>query len=157
MKSQTHHGDDVKSTAKRIGKGVVHQAVETVTFSIGQDAPRAGFIGEGEIELEEGEYFCGEALGFPDIDKAEAEGWVTGKIIGYTSPINRREKELLEKYGLSKENFKMEALPEVSSKGTYRTLLSPLRDFSFQNNTFRFSLASGSYATVALREFMDSK
>ncbi|MFH1520492.1 MAG: tRNA pseudouridine(13) synthase TruD [Candidatus Micrarchaeota archaeon] len=112
--------------------------------------------GESELELEEGEYYCGETRGFPDIDKAEAEGWITGKLIGYTTPTNTREKELLEKFSMSKENFKLKEIPEVASKGTYRTILSPLKDFSYQNETFRFSLGSGSYATVALREFLDT-
>ncbi|VVC03031.1 putative tRNA pseudouridine synthase D [Candidatus Bilamarchaeum dharawalense] len=112
-------------------------------------------IGEADLELEQGEYFCGETLGFPDIGKSESEGWICGKLIGYTSPINDREKEILEKFGLSKENFKIKEIPEIASKGTYRPILSPLRDFSFSNATFRFSLTSGSYATVALREFLD--
>ena len=114
-------------------------------------------LSEGEIELEEGEYFCGETLGFPDIGKMEAEGWICGKIIGYGTPLNEREDRLMEELGISKEAFKMKALPEIRSKGTYRTLLTPLRDFNLQSGRFNFSLPSGSYATVAMREFMDRK
>ncbi|MBU0528041.1 MAG: tRNA pseudouridine(13) synthase TruD [Candidatus Micrarchaeota archaeon] len=110
-------------------------------------------ISEG-IELEEGEYFCGETLGFPDVKKADAEGWICGKLIGYQTPLNEREKELLEKFGMTKENFRMKHIPEIASKGTYRTLLAPLKDFNHDNNIFRFALQSGSYATVAMREFI---
>jgi tRNA pseudouridine13 synthase len=109
------------------------------------------------LELEKGEYYCGERFGFPDTSKAEAEGWITARLIGYDSPVNAREQELLERLGMQRDAFRMKAMPEIASKGTYRTLLAPMKDFNFQADTFRFSLPAGSYATVALREFMDSK
>ena len=111
-------------------------------------------ISEGGIELEEGEYFCGETLGFPDISKAEPEGWVCGKIIGYGTPLNERERDIMERLGIEKEAFRMKILPEVGSKGTYRTALAPLKDFNISDDTFRFSLPAGCYATIAMREFM---
>lgn len=113
----------------------------------------------GVLELEEGEYFCGETLGFPDLNKTEGEGWISAKLIGYNTPLNKREKELFETLGIQKDAFRMKELPEVASKGTYRTLLAPLKDFNFiaDTTTFKFALPSGSYATVAMREFMDSK
>jgi tRNA pseudouridine13 synthase len=111
-------------------------------------------LAEGQPELEEGEYFCGEALGFPDIAKADAEGWICGKIIGYGSPLNERERALLEELQVSKDAFKVKALPEIRSKGTYRTLLAPMKDFNYSSGRFHFSLPSGSYATIAMREFM---
>jgi tRNA pseudouridine13 synthase len=106
------------------------------------------------LELEKGEYYCGEALGFPDISRAEAEGWIAARLIGYDSPLNAREQELLERLGMQRDAFRMKAMPEIASKGTYRTLLAPMKDFNFQADTFRFALPAGSYATVALREFM---
>ncbi len=109
---------------------------------------------EQGIELEEGEYFCSEKNGFPDVKSADAEGWICAKIIGYSSPLNKREKELLAKHGIDKEVFRLKHLPEIASKGTYRTLLAPLKDFNYADGIFSFSLPSGSYATVAMREFM---
>jgi tRNA pseudouridine13 synthase len=118
-------------------------------------------IREGPLELEEGEYYCGETLGFPDLNKTEAEGWICGKLIGYGTPLNERERALLEEIGVEKEAFKMKHLPEIRSKGTYRALLAPLKDFKVSGSEsrvmFRFALPSGSYATVAMREFMDGK
>jgi tRNA pseudouridine13 synthase len=119
-------------------------------------------ISEGEVELEHGEYFCGETFGFPDMKKNECEGWIAAKLIGYTSPVNEREKKLMEEIGIKKENFRLKDLPEISSKGSYRTLMAPMKEFSFKSDSdtsilFRFSLASGSYATVAMREFLDPK
>lgn len=111
------------------------------------------------LELERGEYFCGESLGFPDIEKMEAEGWITGKLIGYGTPLNEREKVFLEKIKIDKDAFRMKSIPEIASKGTHRTLLAPLKDFDFNagESVFRFSLASGCYATVAMREFLNKK
>jgi tRNA pseudouridine13 synthase len=114
-------------------------------------------ITEGALELERGEYFCGERLGFPDIGKAEAEGWICGKLIGYQTSLNEREKRLMGELNISKDEFRMKAIPEVGSKGSYRTLLAPMKDFNLSEEkglAFRFSLQSGSYATVAMREFI---
>jgi tRNA pseudouridine13 synthase len=115
--------------------------------------------GGGALELEEGEYFCGETFGFPDLNKTEGEGWISAKLIGYNTPLNKREKAVFDTCGIQKDAFRMKALPEVASKGSYRTLLAPLKDFNFfaDTTTFKFALPSGSYATVAMREFMDSK
>ncbi len=109
------------------------------------------------LELEKGEYYCGETVGFPDISKAEAEGWITAKLIGYDSPVNGREQAMLDRLGMARDAFRMKAMPEIASKGAYRTLLAPMKDFNFQKDTFRFALPAGAYATVALREFMDRK
>jgi tRNA pseudouridine13 synthase len=116
-------------------------------------------LASGPLELEEGEYFCGEAHGFPDISKTEGEGWIAGRLIGFNTMLNPREKELLGALGMGKDAFRMKAMPELASKGAYRTLLAPLKDFKFDSEsvTFGFALPSGSYATVAMREFMDSK
>jgi len=127
-----------------------------------------GFVGgtSGEtvrgnvgLVLERGEYYCGETLGFPDINKTEAEGWIAGKIIGYETPLNAREEALLEKLNIQKELFRLKSLPEIASRGTYRTLLAPMKDFNFNSDScvFRFSLPAGAYATVAMREFTDAK
>ncbi len=114
------------------------------------------------LELQEGEYYCGERMGFPDISKHESEGWVVAKLIGSSSPLNDRERALLDDFGINKEAFRMKILPEVAAKGSYRPIIVPLRDFTTAQNAggvmcFKFSLPSGSYATVAMREFMEVK
>ena len=118
-------------------------------------------LDEGKVELEKGEYFCQTKNGFPSIDVASEEGIIAGKLIGYETALNEREKDYLEKTDLKKEDFKLTLLPEISSKGTYRPLFSPLVGFDFKSgsdfSTFKFSLPSGCYATMALREFLDKK
>jgi tRNA pseudouridine13 synthase len=109
---------------------------------------------------EGGEYVCGEnSYGFPDLNKKSKskKGWLVCKIIGYETKLNKREKELLEKEEITQSAFKLRSFPEISSRGSLRTFFAPLRNFSFRRNTFSFELPSGSYATAALREFMDRK
>lgn len=113
-------------------------------------------VKEGEMAPEEGEYFCAERSGFPVIEE-KGHAWLCGRIIGHETKPNAREQEILDRHGISPRDFKIKSIPEISSKGAYRTLLAPYLDFSFSGNKFRFSLPSGSYATSLLREFMDAK
>ncbi|MEM3596707.1 MAG: tRNA pseudouridine(13) synthase TruD [Candidatus Bathyarchaeia archaeon] len=76
------------------------------------------------------------------------------------------EKEILEEEGVSQENFKVESIPEISSKGELRTMITPLRNFALDEILkdsanpskkavkLHFMLLRGSYATVLLREIM---
>ncbi len=114
----------------------------------------SGRLAEGKLELEGGEHYCGEKSGFPNPGMASNSGWIAGKIIGYETELNERETELLERFEMRKEDFRVQALPEINSKGTFRTLLAPMKDFEYKENVFAFSLPSGSYATSVLREFI---
>jgi len=113
-------------------------------------------IKEGELKAEDGEFFCAEKHGFPDMEFRQESGWLCGKLLGYESTPNEREQELLDELSIRIEDFKVRGIPEIGSRGSYRTLFAPMKDFSFSGDTFRFALGSGCYATVALREFIDS-
>jgi tRNA pseudouridine13 synthase len=76
------------------------------------------------------------------------------------------ERRILEEEQVSPDNFKIETMPEISSRGELRTAITPLQDFSVDAisddavNSLRsqvdlsFMLYRGSYATVLLREIM---
>ncbi|MEM3577178.1 MAG: tRNA pseudouridine(13) synthase TruD [Candidatus Bathyarchaeia archaeon] len=76
------------------------------------------------------------------------------------------EKEILEEEGVFQENFKVKSIPEISSKGELRTMITPSRNFALdeilKDSTnpsknavkMHFMLLRGSYATVLLREIM---
>jgi tRNA pseudouridine13 synthase len=78
------------------------------------------------------------------------------------------EREILEKEKVAPQQFRIALMPEISAAGGIRTALSPIMDFSIgepnidsANPSKRmvrlgFMLGKGSYATVALREFMKS-
>lgn len=73
------------------------------------------------------------------------------------------EKQILEAEGVSKEDFKVIAMPEAAEKGKLRTVATLINEFSLEKtlasqteNIARvaFMLHRGSYATVLLREIM---
>lgn len=123
------------------------------------------------LEFEEGDMTCGENFyGFPDVENVRADKngkFLVGRTIGYETKPSETERALLEREGISVENFKIKSFPELSSKGAPRVLLAPLKDFEFEYaegeregdsiGVFRFSIPPGAYATVALREFLDEK
>ena len=110
-----------------------------------------------KMRLEEGEYECSRNwYGFPEVERIDGT-FPVGKIIGYASKPNKREKEILEKEGIKAEDFRIKSIPEISSAGAYRPLLVPIKDFNFEyeKNLYEFELPSGAYATIAMREFLD--
>jgi tRNA pseudouridine13 synthase len=76
------------------------------------------------------------------------------------------EKQVLEEEGISPENFKIKAMPEISARGELRTAMTPLNNFSLDEVSedsvnpskyeakVSFTLYRGSYATIVLREIM---
>ena len=85
----------------------------------------------------------------------------TGNLVGYDTKPNEREREVLEGLSIEPEQFRLKGMPELGSKGSRRPLLAELKDFSFTQEEgggrFRFALGAGSYATMALREFIDQR
>jgi len=111
-------------------------------------------IKDGMVRKEDGEFYCSSnSYGFPEPEKPGMD-WLCGKLLGYNSNPNEREKALLERHEISLDAFKIKEMPELSSKGHYRPLLSTFKDFKFKQGVFMFSLPAGAYATSALREFM---
>jgi len=79
------------------------------------------------------------------------------------------EREIMLEEAISMENFQVSALPEMSSKGELRSIVTPVKDlqvseiFDDSISTSRraakitFTLNRGSYATVVLRELMKTR
>ncbi len=132
-----------------------------------------------------GDFSCpADVLSFPEAEKAvlsldstgictaEAGGkpgewpdsWPCCHIIGYDTVLSESEDKFLEAKGLKPDFFKIKSMPNLSVKGTFRATQVPLKDFSAEDTTLedgstaavvRFSLPSGSYATVALDHLLD--
>ena len=72
------------------------------------------------------------------------------------------EKEILEQENIQPQDFKIERIPECSTRGGLRKAVASVTDLRFEAKSaydktivkFRFMLHKGSYATVVLREFM---
>ncbi len=115
---------------------------------------------EGELEKEEGEYYAPPNFyGFPDIERRteKKEGaFLVAKVIGYKSELSEREREMLDRLSLSKEDFRVGRMPEVGSEGTYRVLIAPFKAFSHSHrkgqHQLYVELPRGSYATVFLEQ-----
>ncbi len=110
-------------------------------------------IKENNLKPQENERYVGKGLfNFPDVSK-EGNDFVLANIVGYESELNSYEEQILDSLGLNKKEFNIRWMPELSSKGSYRVLLSPYSNFKFRGNTMSFYLPAGSYATSLLREF----
>jgi len=105
-------------------------------------------------------------FGFPDVERARKakrdgeNGFLCLPVIGYESvDLCEDAERLLRKEGLTPESFRIKHFPELSSKGTMRPAFAPLKRFRFSQKgdagVFSFMLPPGSYATSALREFID--
>ena len=94
-------------------------------------------------------------------DKIAKEGLsAAAPIVGYKTQARGRMKviteNLLEKEGIRKENFLLEELPALSSRGTYREIRGKVSDLSYtiedEGIRLTFFLPKGQYATVLLDE-----
>jgi len=136
-------------------------------------------VKERDFSVEEGGFYCpANEFGFPEPAKTKraslqeagmvnelvsvGKAFPCARIVGWeTKDLTDSEKQSLEEEGIAQADFRVKPFPEIGSKGSARSLTCPLKDFSFDcegdDGLFRFSLPSGSYATVALREFLDKK
>ncbi len=103
-----------------------------------------------------------------NLEKAAAQcragkAFVTGVLYGSESEYaagrpGEIERRIVEAEGLRREDFIVPAIPRLSSRGTRRELLAPIRDLEWEAGegtlTLRFSLTPGCYGTSLLREFL---
>jgi tRNA pseudouridine13 synthase len=76
------------------------------------------------------------------------------------------EKQILEEEDVSPRDFRISAMPEISTKGRLRAAITPINNFSTDEVSLdanrpgrhevgaTFMLYRGSYATILLREIM---
>jgi tRNA pseudouridine13 synthase len=76
------------------------------------------------------------------------------------------QRQILEAEGVKTENFRIDAIPEISGRGQLRTVTAPIESFELRGASasadrprerqaeLEFMLLRGSYATVLLREIM---
>jgi len=92
----------------------------------------------------------------------EGKGWVSAILFGSEPEFaggepGQIEKEMIGSEGLSPMDFIIPEIPRISSKGTRREILAPVRDLEAQvqggNLLLSFDLTRGSYATSLVREF----
>jgi tRNA pseudouridine13 synthase len=89
----------------------------------------------------------------------ERRAYISTILFGYDSEFSggiqgEIEKNVIDSEGIEREMFKIKKLPEMSSKGRRRNILSPILNYSRSDCVFKFTLHRGSYATSLMREFM---
>ncbi|MEW6069208.1 MAG: tRNA pseudouridine(13) synthase TruD [Candidatus Thermoplasmatota archaeon] len=93
----------------------------------------------------------------------ERKAFVSGVIFGFNSSLaegaqGEIEHKIIEEERVSREDFIIPAIPELSSKGERRNLLAPINSLEYEISNkdlkVKFQLPKGSYATSLLREFM---
>jgi tRNA pseudouridine13 synthase len=116
-------------------------------------------IRAGELEPKGGTGTCGlNSYGFIDPETDGSE-YALGRMIGYDTIPTEEEESILWKEGIEIANFRIHHLPELSMRGSARSLLSNMKGFKVSGKekdamTLGFALPKGSYATVAIREII---
>jgi tRNA pseudouridine13 synthase len=82
-------------------------------------------------------------------------------LVGYTTGPDKVSEKILKKEGIKQDDFKVAAMPEMTSEGEMRKAVIPFSDLEVvdfnekdSNLWVRFSLPPGAYATIVLRELM---
>ncbi|MDE1828458.1 MAG: tRNA pseudouridine(13) synthase TruD [Candidatus Micrarchaeota archaeon] len=156
-------GTDYARAIRSIPRGIsilfIH-AVEALIFNYETE------IMAKEHSFEQARLFCGHDLyGFPDMNSVSSEKKEipVSTLIGYETDeraIDDYQNEILENLGINRESFKIKSMPELSMRGAHRPIITPIKDFGYEagENSLkvRFSLPSGSYATILIGEITKS-
>lgn len=103
--------------------------------------------------------------------KIDDKEYMALPLIGFKQSVSRGEqgeieKQILEKEGVALGNFRVSKMPEISSPGGLRIVLTPLIEMSIEKPikdaanpkkkavSLGFTLRKGSYATIIMREFI---
>src|SRR5712691_3831724 len=96
----------------------------------------------------------------------QGKAWVSAILFGSESEFaggepGQIEKTIVASEGLHPKDFIIPEIPRISSKGTRREILAPVRTLDAQVGegtlSLSFDLTRGSYATCLVREFTKSE
>ncbi|MCL5679741.1 MAG: tRNA pseudouridine(13) synthase TruD [Candidatus Marsarchaeota archaeon] len=158
------YGPNYRAALRVLPRQLLMMLVHSVESEIFNKTVEA-YVKEGHVYPRDGDLYCNaDRYGFPDCSKVSTykkgdKGFITANIVGYeTKELSEAEKNVLGEYGISKESFRLKQIPELRAKGSFRAVFAPYKDFSVSEGpdsiTIKFSLPSGSYATVLLSEFV---
>ncbi len=82
-------------------------------------------------------------------------------LVGYSyykkTRFHNQISKILESEEIQPKNFFIKEMQEASNEGGFRNSSVTCNDFSINDNTVKFSLSRGSFATIVLREIMKPK
>ncbi len=156
------HSGDYAGALRRLPRGIslmfIH-AVQSLLFNMEVEERVRGKDFVSNV-------YCNANLyGFPDVGNpiSEKGAFPLAPLIGYETKddyINEDEREILEKLGITRDSFKIKSMPELSMRGSFRSMLAPVKDLATEIEEKRmrldFSIPSGSYATVLINEITKS-
>ncbi|OJI07799.1 MAG: tRNA pseudouridine(13) synthase TruD [Candidatus Micrarchaeum sp. ARMAN-1] len=155
------YGPNYREALRVLPRQLLMMFVHSVESEIFNKVVRSIEMG-GHTKPEKGDLSCGlDGYGFPDYSKIskyeKGPAVLVSNVIGYeTEHISEYENAALEDYGLTKESFKCKSMPELRAKGSYRAAFTPYKSFTAESRgeeiKMKFSLPSGSYATVFISE-----
>lgn len=161
----SRYGGNYANALRKIPRGLLMMFIHSVQSRLFNDVLEER-IRDGNLDSDRG---CGKNFyGFPDISSVSAGkgfDFAVANLIGYeTKPehLDEYEKKAMERAGLSTQDMRIKQMPELSVKGSCRTLLAPVKDPSYsieESSELKvcFSIPSGSYATIFLGEITKSK
>ncbi|MDE1851644.1 MAG: tRNA pseudouridine(13) synthase TruD [Candidatus Micrarchaeota archaeon] len=155
--------DNYANALRKIPRGIttmfIH-AVESLVFNMAlEQRIKAGDF-KAKVSCRANFY------GFPDIGSLSTSesDFCVMPLIGYETKeehVSEYENEAMEMLEIKAQDFKIKGMPELSMKGAFRSMLAPVKEMShsFDGNSamIRFSIPSGSYATVLLNEIMKTE
>jgi len=158
-KEGTDYARAIRSIPRGISILFIH-AVEALIFNYETE------IMAREDSFEKAKLFCGHDLyGFPDMNSVgtEKKEIPVSTLVGYETDeraIDDYQSEILENLGINRESFKIKSMPELSMRGAHRPIITPVKDFGYETGEnslkVKFSLPSGSYATILIGEITKS-
>jgi len=146
---------------RKIPRGILLMLVHSVQSLI-FNAALEGRIRENDFKTPA--YCARNFYGFPDIESIGSAGELpVASLPGYETKkelIDEYQSEFMDKIGMSEQDFKIKSMPELSTKGSLRTILSPIKDMSHTSEggiaKVTFSIPAGAYATVLVNEITKS-
>ncbi len=153
--------DNYANALRKLPRGVLIMFIHSVQSLIFNASLEARIKDE---DFKASLYCAKNTYGFPDLEKISEKGeFALGNIVGFeTKPdaLHEEEKDILEKLDIKTEEFKIKPMPELSMKRSFMTLFTSLKDLSYKADDkdikLKFSIPSGSYATIFLNEITKS-
>ena len=154
--------DNYANALRRIPRGLLVMFIHSVQSMVFNEALEKR-IRDGEFKTN---LSCRKNFyGFPDMDALQGSGeFPIAAIVGYNTKdeyLSEYEKDVMDQMEIAKESFKIKQMPELSMKGTFRTMLAPVKDLGCRSAegsmALNFSIPPGSYATILLNELMKNQ
>ncbi len=156
LSKQENYANAIRKIPRGISIMFIHSVESAIFNAVVSSRIKNEEINDTTLKCKENIY------GFPDIESLSVDGvFPIAPLIGYETKdeyISEHEKTIMESLDINKESFKIKTIPELSMKGTFRSIVAPIKDLEVKEHDndiiCKFSIQSGAYATILLNEIM---